>query len=517
MILLASIFAHRRRSVKAGGLSHTTYKALVALALLWQPIFVACYNANDVVAVCERQHGFDYALANECAVRNLARMSEQQMSVSQYLYITDRISGGYCNAACNVLVFGVGGDSPIWISANRHGRTVFIEQNMQWATLARERSPQIEVYVVDYHTRMGALSSEMVDLNRKFYEFLPSHLISVTWTVLLIDAPTAFAHHHPGRLQPVWFSARHVASRGVDADVFLHDYNRRAERTLGRYFFSFPYQSHPLLISSPHRYQVLAHWNLRKEHKCIARQLASAPAKYGFKVLSVVVRSQNRTEAQCDDELRGLAVESLLQRDMPPQDCVALNIESDEDGILQLPTGSASVLKTHAVLSALLLGHEVLYVDSDTLFTRQFNPSTMRTMSTAARRGSQRFIIQSDMDARCVFRVNPGFFLAQPSTLSARTLLHILELTASTGISEQTAWTRHFQKLYQPLCDRLCHTSQFVIDDKSLLLRLLPSDDSAIGVWRTMLHSAVPYNNTLEANHSCDKLQEARKFQNPKE
>ena len=144
------------------------------------------------------------------------------------------ISTGPCAANCSVLVFGVGGDSPLWASANRHGRTVFIEDSAEWAERVAERSPELEVHLVEYRTRVARLAREVDAFNEKLWQFLPKELEHQPWSVFLIDAPMGFGPDRPGRLQPAWYAYRNIAHHhGLDVDVFLHDFERRGEQVIG--------------------------------------------------------------------------------------------------------------------------------------------------------------------------------------------------------------------------------------------------------------------------------------------
>uniref|UniRef100_A0A6T0BQT0 Uncharacterized protein n=1 Tax=Chrysotila carterae TaxID=13221 RepID=A0A6T0BQT0_CHRCT len=72
----------------------------------------------------------------------------------------------------------------------------------------------------------------------------PAGLFEQWWDVILVDAPMGFVPtEHPGRLAPIYMSAsmlaRQRARRPCAAvDVFVHDFDRRAEREWGLTFLT---------------------------------------------------------------------------------------------------------------------------------------------------------------------------------------------------------------------------------------------------------------------------------------
>eukprot|EP00850_Spirogloea_muscicola_P021412 SM000247S08301 [mRNA] locus=s247:43288:44521:- [translate_table: standard] len=60
---------------------------------------------------------------------------------------------------CNMLVFGVGIDSPMWAGFNAGGRTIFLEESLQWIGEVKKEVAAVnitmEVHHVQYNTKIG--------------------------------------------------------------------------------------------------------------------------------------------------------------------------------------------------------------------------------------------------------------------------------------------------------------------------------------------------------------------------
>lgn len=135
---------------------------------------------------------------------------------------------------CNLLVFGVGNDSSLWMAANRHhGRTVFLENDEKWFETVRKRQPDIDARLVQYDTRMGDWKKLLQTPDQLMME-LDDDITETNWDVILVDGPMGFSRKHPGRMKSI-YTARQLAGEGCD--VFLDDANRRVEAACAKAFF----------------------------------------------------------------------------------------------------------------------------------------------------------------------------------------------------------------------------------------------------------------------------------------
>jgi hypothetical protein len=162
----------------------------------------------------------------DAAVRALVESNPGQATFEEYKLVHDIVLE---RAPSNVLVFGVGRDSGLWLDANRGGRTVFLEDVPEWAQLARERNPGIVVHDVDY----GIARRFMWPILHRFERSLllttlPADVLETGWNVILVDAPRGTRWYRPGRMRSVYTASVLGARSG--ADVFVHDCHRRVER-----------------------------------------------------------------------------------------------------------------------------------------------------------------------------------------------------------------------------------------------------------------------------------------------
>jgi glucuronoxylan 4-O-methyltransferase len=130
-------------------------------------------------------------------------------------------------APCNFLVFGLGNDSQLWAKLNHGGKTVFIEDDNLWVKRASEQNYRITAYLVNYGTQLTQWE-ELLDSPSVFDLNLPRVVTDEQWDVILVDAPVGVCDLSPGRMKSIAWASR--LARDF-SDVFVHDCDRRVERT----------------------------------------------------------------------------------------------------------------------------------------------------------------------------------------------------------------------------------------------------------------------------------------------
>jgi hypothetical protein len=142
------------------------------------------------------------------------------MSENQYRAIAETLLAA---SGSNLLVFGLGHDAFLWWHCSR-GRAVFVEDNLTYLT-----SAPYEAQVVSY--RYPSRVDTWSDIPS------PPRLIGGSWDYVLVDGPSGYSPHCPGRLIPIAWAkqlARH--------QIFVHDYERPWEREVCDVLLGHPVQ-----------------------------------------------------------------------------------------------------------------------------------------------------------------------------------------------------------------------------------------------------------------------------------
>uniref|UniRef100_A0ACD5ZFV2 Uncharacterized protein n=1 Tax=Avena sativa TaxID=4498 RepID=A0ACD5ZFV2_AVESA len=158
---------------------------------------------------------------------------------------------------CNLLVFGLGGETPLWRALNHGGRTVFLDENQWYVSHLEGRHPGLEAYDVAYTTTVrefpdlleaarAARAAECRPVQNLLFSDcrlaindLPNHLYDVAWDVILVDGPRGYTASSPGRMSAIFTAgvlARARKEEGAATDVLVHDYEREVERACSREF-----------------------------------------------------------------------------------------------------------------------------------------------------------------------------------------------------------------------------------------------------------------------------------------
>jgi glucuronoxylan 4-O-methyltransferase len=135
-------------------------------------------------------------------------------------------------APCNMLVFGLGDDSPVWAATNTGGYTLFIEDDAEWIDRIIQRDSALNVY---HHTYTSTRRNweQLLSSSKKLLMDIPASILERDWDIILVDAPAGYKPDLPGRMQSIYTAAT-LATPGTD--VFVHDVDRPVEDTYSREF-----------------------------------------------------------------------------------------------------------------------------------------------------------------------------------------------------------------------------------------------------------------------------------------
>ncbi len=165
----------------------------------------------------------------------LVKNNPNQLSVQEYSLIAETI---YKKAPCNVLVFGLGRDSSLWLELNKGGKTVFLENNVQWFNRIKEQIPSLEAYLIKYETHVDQWKVLLEQGSKNLLKLeLPPHISAVSWDIIFVDAPLGVGAGAPGRMKSIYTAARLASKSEKQVDVFVHDCNRMVEKTYCNAFF----------------------------------------------------------------------------------------------------------------------------------------------------------------------------------------------------------------------------------------------------------------------------------------
>ncbi|XP_074580663.1 protein IRX15-LIKE-like [Curcuma longa] len=151
-------------------------------------------------------------------------------------------------APCNLLVFGIGHETPLWRALNYGGRTVFVDESEYLVGQAEGRNLGLEAYDVAFTTTVRGTPELLAAARRQrrgdcrpvqnllysdcrlAVNNLPNQLYGVAWGVILVDGPQGQAPEAPGRASSIFTAAVMARSASCQVDVLVHDYDREVER-----------------------------------------------------------------------------------------------------------------------------------------------------------------------------------------------------------------------------------------------------------------------------------------------
>ena len=147
---------------------------------------------------------------------------------------------------CNMLVFGLGNDSPLWANLNNDGYTLFFENAPQWIAKVQSQHPELNIEQMDYPSTVVASMQNPAALVRSAQ--LPESVKARQWDVILVDGPMGWMPNLPGRALPLVWTAL-VAKN--DTHVFVDDYERELEKSYADFLFAGRAKNRSVVLPRP--------------------------------------------------------------------------------------------------------------------------------------------------------------------------------------------------------------------------------------------------------------------------
>ena len=157
------------------------------------------------------------------------------MNLEQYMALAEDLDS---LAPCNFLVFGLGEDSFVWQKINAGGKTVFIEDDKDWAD--KFKNSDLEIHMVKYSTNVSNYA-KLVDNNKSLELKIPEEIREISWDIILVDAPLGHGPSDPygvyantpgrpfkgpGRMSSIYEASRLIKPGGI---VVVDDMGRLVE------------------------------------------------------------------------------------------------------------------------------------------------------------------------------------------------------------------------------------------------------------------------------------------------
>ncbi|HEV2853190.1 MAG TPA: hypothetical protein VHC97_10335 [Thermoanaerobaculia bacterium] len=167
-------------------------------------------------------------------ISQIVALDPNQCSAEEYSYIANLIAE---RQGINLLVFGVGNDSGLWLLANQGGKTLFLENSTAWLNRVKQQLQTIEILQVQFRTRRSKWRELLEGDPSALLLDLPEEVMACAWDVIFVDAPMGFNDACPGRMKSI-YTASLLAGRLEGVDVIVHDCDREVESAYCERFLS---------------------------------------------------------------------------------------------------------------------------------------------------------------------------------------------------------------------------------------------------------------------------------------
>lgn len=187
--------------------------------------FIKNMNENNDINTIQRDIENTTILYTREQLSDLCRpyCSPNQMSLREYVEITHAINQ---RSPCNVLIYGLGNDSELYMKMNPKGINIFIETDIEWI---KKASKKIPVDNIIHHVFQTSVEKSLQNKCTSPYIF-SNYLHLHDWDVIIVDAPKGWCNDMAGREIPIRESSSILKKTNSKVDVFVHDVDRPLEK-----------------------------------------------------------------------------------------------------------------------------------------------------------------------------------------------------------------------------------------------------------------------------------------------
>lgn len=171
--------------------------------------------------------------------------NEIQMSTAQIEIVAAAICSRGPN--CNLLVFGLGNDSPLWAEINAEGHTLFVEDALDWIAKVKTKHEHLNVEHIKYPTSVSKSLSDPVSTIQAAAH-IPAVLTERHWDVIIVDGPMGWGAQYPGRAFPIAWASQ-IGSNSTH--VFVDDYERDLESKYADLIFGTRRKTRSVVVNRP--------------------------------------------------------------------------------------------------------------------------------------------------------------------------------------------------------------------------------------------------------------------------
>jgi uncharacterized protein (TIGR01627 family) len=173
-------------------------------------------------------------------ITELVNANPGQMSVEEYDYIYNLIKS---KDGCNLLIFGLGRDSELWLDVNKNGKTIFLEDNPDWINIIKNQMYNLGIDIDIRHITyddVGYDADKLLDEYKSGKNNLTLNLFEdireTKWDIIIVDAPAGYGKDMPCRMKSI-YESYNLSNKTSNVDIIVHDAERIIEKLYTDYFF----------------------------------------------------------------------------------------------------------------------------------------------------------------------------------------------------------------------------------------------------------------------------------------